>query len=322
MDTWTAHILVVDDSPSVQKMMSGLLSAKGYKVTCAGTGEDALRIFREEEIDLVITDIILPGMSGLNLLKLVKESNPEIDVVIVSGNASSFTAIKALRLGAYDYIVKPVDDEAILYNVVERTLEKQTLTRENRRLINDLSEKNRALQDALERMKIVNMICSLISSTLDIGDILRILVDKAVAQLQAKTGYLLLLDKTADHFSMKVSVGVDHALARTFSLKHDQGISGLVAMSKKPLHLGSTVPPALAQRIREEGSVGHLFSAPGIVSVPLQLNNRVVGVVTISGRTSNKPYTEAEVEFLSALANHAAIALGNAGQVYKLQKKR
>lgn len=320
METSAAHILVVDDSPSAQKMMTGVLQKKGYRITCAATGEEALKKFQGEEFDLVITDIILPGMSGLTLLKLMKESKPDIDVIIISGNASSFTAIKALRLGAYDYIIKPVDDETILYNVVERTLEKRALTRENRRLVSDLSKKNQALQAALEMMKTVNRICTLISSTLDIGDILRMLVESAVEQLQASMGYLLLLDKSGTAFSMKVCVGIDHSHARNFSLRIDQGVSGLVATSNKPLRMGMDVPAPMLQRLQEEDAEGNLFSPPGIVSVPLRINDKVVGVVTISGRSSGVPFTDAEVAFLATLANHAAIALANAGTVYKLKK--
>ncbi|WP_243688216.1 response regulator [Geotalea toluenoxydans] len=108
MASFSPHILVVDDSPSFQKMVCGLLLKKGYRVTCASSGEEAVRLFRAEEFNMVLTDIMLPGMSGLNMLKLAKEMKPETDVVIISSNASSFTAIKALRLGAYDYIVKPL----------------------------------------------------------------------------------------------------------------------------------------------------------------------------------------------------------------------
>lgn len=301
-------------------MMSGLLQPRGYRVSCAPTGEDAIKMFQTKEFDLVMTDIILPGMSGLNLLKLLKESKPETDVVIVSSNASSFTAIKALRLGAYDYIIKPVDEEAILFNVVERTLEKRALSRENRKLVNDLSEKNRALQESLEMMRTVNRLCTIISSSLDIGDILRMLVESAVEQLQARTGYLLLLDKTGKYFSMKVCVGIDHSIARTFTLRHDQGISGLVVASNKPFRLGISPPPPLVQRLAEEDAEGELFSSPGIISVPLRVNEKVVGAVTISGRESDKAFADAEVGFLVTLANHVAIALGTAGSFYRLKK--
>ena len=320
MNNISPHILVVDDSPSFQKMLSNLLLKKGYRVSCAASGEEAIKTFQTDEFNLVLTDIILPGMSGLNMLRLVKEMKPDTDVVIITSNASSFTAIKALRLGAYDYIVKPIDDEAILFNVVARTLEKQALTRENRRLISDLSDKNLALQETLDMMQTLNSVCAIIASTLDIGDILRKLVESAVEQLKAKKGYLLLLDKGGTNFSMKVCVGIDHHLAKTFSLRHDQGISGLVASENRPLRMEADIPEALTLRLLEEDICGDLFSTPGILSVPLLVKERVVGVVNISGRSDGKMFTDTEIDFITTLASYAAIALDNAGIFYRLKK--
>lgn len=320
METLSPHILVVDDSPSFQKMICSMLIKKGYQVTCATTGEEAIKLFQAGDFNMVLTDIMLPGMSGLNILKLTKEMKPEIDVVIITSNASSFTAIKALRLGAYDYIVKPIDDEAVLYNVVARTMEKQLLTKENRRLIGDLSDKNSALEQTLQMMKTLSSVCATIASTTDISDILRKLVESAVAQLRAEKGYLLLLDKTGTKFSMKVCVGIDHTLAKTFSMQKDQGISGLVAANNKPLCIQSDIPSSLTLRLLEEDTCGDLFSTPGILSVPLLVKDRVVGVVNISGRSGGEIFTDAEVEFIITLATYAAIALDNAGTFYRLRK--
>jgi len=318
--TEQAHILVVDDSPTSQTLLAELLEQQGFKVTCSPSGEDALRKLRENSINLVLTDIIMPGMSGLNLLKNIKETQPDIDVVIITSNASSYTAIKALRLGAYDFIVKPIDDEAILYNVVKRALEKQTLTWENRKLIADLSAKNNELEETLDMLKTVNRVCAVISSSLEIGEILRMLVESAVEQLRAKKGYLLLLDKSGKEFSMKICVGIDHNLAKKFRMNCDQGISGLVASENRSLRLGTDMPLAITAKMLEEDFSGELFTTPGILSVPLTIRDRVAGVVNISGRTDGTPFNDAEVQFMTTLAHHAAIALNNAGAFYKLKK--
>jgi ActR/RegA family two-component response regulator len=315
-----SHILVVDDSPSFQQSMARRLTSRGYRVTCSSSGEDAAKKLQSTVFDLVVSDIILPGISGLNLLKLVKEHAPETEVIIVTGNASSFTAIKALRLGAYDYIVKPIDDDAILFNVVERTLEKQALSRENRHLIDSLSDQNRRLEQALSLMKLVNEVSTLIASSLDIGEILSLLVEQAVENLKAEKGYLVLIDRASNRFSMKVSVGIDHTLAKQFGMDCDRGISGLVAKMGEALKLGTDIPLDLTQRMLEEDESGELFSTPGILSVPLRLKDKVVGIVNVSGRINGQPFTEAETEFLSSLANHAAIALNNAGAFYRLRR--
>lgn len=314
------EILIVDDSIAMRQQLASILEKKWSSISCVGSGEEALRLLREKSFDLVLSDVILTGMSGLQLLKMIKEINPGIEVIIVTGNASSYTAIKALRLGAYDFIVKPIDDEAILYNVVERTLEKQALASENQRLISDLSQKNLELHEALEMMKTVNRVCAHIAATHDFGEILRMLVESAVEQMKAKRGYLLLHDRQSDTFYMKVSAGIDHVLARKFSLPIDRGISGVVAAKNRPLRLGTDIPPSITLRMLEEDPNGELYTAPGLISVPLCVREKVVGVVNVSGRDDGKPFTATETDFLSTLAAHAAIAINNAGELYRLQK--
>lgn len=314
------EILIVDDSVAMQKQLANLLQKKNASVTCVGSGEEALKLLHGKSFNLVLSDVILTGMSGLQLLKMIKEINPETEVIIITGNASSYTAIKALRLGAYDFIVKPIDDEAILYNVVERTLEKQALAIENQRLISDLSVKNRELQEALEMMKTVNRVCAHIAETHEIGEILRMLVESAVEQIKATRGYLLLQDKQSDTFYMKVSVGIEQALAKKFNLNVGRGISGLVAAKNRPLRLGNDIPPSITPRMFEEDPNGELYTSPGLLSVPLCIKDKVVGVVNVSGRASGTPFTSTEMDFLSTLATHAAIAINNAGALYRLQK--
>ena len=192
-----ANILVVDDSPTSRAKLTEILEAQGYLVAVAMTAEEAIPLFFDQEFNMVITELMLPGMSGLTLLKIIKERRPECDVVIISSNASSFNTLKSLRQGAYDFIVKPIDDETVLYNVIERSLEKQEQGRKKEHLVTELTEKNKGLHDSLAMMKTVNQICLLLTSTFDIAVILQKLTETAVEHLQAKRGYLLLLDKAA-----------------------------------------------------------------------------------------------------------------------------
>ena len=118
-----ANILIIDDSHSSRTKLTEILEAQGYLVAVATTAEEAVPVFNDQEFDLVITELMLPGMSGLNMMKIIKDKRPDCDVVIISSNASSFNTLKSLRQGAYDFIVKPIDDETVLYNVIERALE-------------------------------------------------------------------------------------------------------------------------------------------------------------------------------------------------------
>jgi len=317
-----ANILVVDDSLSSRAKLTEILEAQGYLVALATSAEEAIPLFTDQVFDLVITELMLPGMSGLNMLKIIKEKRPDCDVVIVSSSASSFNTLKSLRQGAYDFIVKPIDDETVLYNVIERALEKQEQGRKKQHLVTELKAKNKGLHDSLAMMKTVNQICVLLTSTFDIAEILQKLAETAAEHLQAKRGYLLLLDKSGLNLNVKVCTGIDPVSTATFKLAIGKGISGQVVSSGKPVVVGKTSDETFSASIREEDPDGVFLAAPSILSVPLQVNGRVAGAVTISGGCGGKPFTEEHLEFLSMLSRFASIAIENAGVVYNLKKKR
>jgi CheY-like chemotaxis protein len=317
-----ANILIVDDSVTSRTKLTEILEAQGYLIALATTAEDAVTIFFEQEFDLVITELMLPGMSGLNLMKIIKEKRPDCDVVIISSNASSFNTLKSLRQGAYDFIVKPIDDETVLYNVVERALEKQEQGLKKLNLVAELTEKNKGLNDTLAMMKTINQICLLLTSTFDIAVILQKLTETATEHLQAKRGYLLLLDKSGQNLNVKVCTGIDPISTASFRLEVGKGISGQVVSSSKPILVEKTSDEAYAARIVEEDPDGVMLAAPSIISVPLYVKDRNAGAVTISGGSGGNPFTEDHLEFLSMLSRYASIAIENAGVVYNLKKKR
>jgi two-component system, NtrC family, nitrogen regulation response regulator NtrX len=120
----------VDDEPAIQAALRGVLEDEGYRVTAVGTGADALRSFAEEAPDLVFLDIWMPEMDGLETLAELKRLRPDASVVMISGHATIETAVKATRLGAYDFIEKPLSLEKTLVTVA-RALEHRQLAHEN-----------------------------------------------------------------------------------------------------------------------------------------------------------------------------------------------
>jgi transcriptional regulator with GAF, ATPase, and Fis domain len=265
---------------------------------------------------------MLPGMSGLNMMKIVKERLPECDVVIISSNASSFNTLKALRQGAYDFIVKPIDDETVLYNVIERALEKQEQGRKKQLLVTDLTEKNKELNESLAMMKMVNQICVQLTSTFDIAGILQKLTETATEHLHATRGHLLLLDKSGSNLNVKVCTGIDPLATVKFKLAYDTGISGRVVSSGRPILIADMSDENYLPFIMEEDPEGVLLASPSILSVPLEVQGRVAGALTISGGCNGKPFNEEHLEFLSMLSQYASIAIENAGVVYNLKKQR
>jgi len=128
-------ILVVDDEKSIRDSLEGVLGDEGYEVSSAASAEAALKRVRQgQPPDLVLLDIWLPGMDGIEALKELKSSNPDIPVIMISGHGTVETAVRATKLGAYDFLEKPLSLEKVVLTV-EHALERERLRLENRELI-------------------------------------------------------------------------------------------------------------------------------------------------------------------------------------------
>ena len=134
------RILVVDDDESLRRVTQVQLEAEGYTVAIAADGEQALAALDKSPQDLVITDLMMPGMSGIDLLRRIRELYPEVTVILVTAFGSVESAVEAMKLGAYDYITKPVNPDALRLTV-RRALEHIGLQEEVRALRRTLDQK-------------------------------------------------------------------------------------------------------------------------------------------------------------------------------------
>ena len=139
-------ILVAEDDTTVRGVIVEVLGDDGHDVVGVDNAEAALEIFDGDRFGLVITDIVMGGMNGLELLAKVKELAPETVVIVMTSHASLDTATEALRLGAYDYLIKPFDDLDVISAAVNRAMEKIGLMSDNRRLLTDVEKKAFELQ--------------------------------------------------------------------------------------------------------------------------------------------------------------------------------
>jgi DNA-binding NtrC family response regulator len=138
----TARILVVDDEEIVIRSCLRILGDGDYEVEAVQSGWEALRKIDESHYDVVILDIMMPKMDGLEVLQRVKESYPDVEVVMVTGLSQIETAVRAMKLGAFDYLPKPFDPDELKL-VVARALERRQLLQENLNLRNEVSSKYR-----------------------------------------------------------------------------------------------------------------------------------------------------------------------------------
>ena len=142
------RVLVVDDEPTLRTVISQVLRMDGHEVTAAASAEEALASFRAGPFPFVITDVVMAGKSGLDLLREVKRLAPETVVVIMTSHASLETATTALREGAYDFLLKPFDDLFMINAVADRAKDRIQLEARNRLLTQQLQ----AYAEELERL--------------------------------------------------------------------------------------------------------------------------------------------------------------------------
>jgi len=141
------HILIVDDERAIQSALKGVLEDEGYRVSAVGSGADALGLVADEAPELIFLDIWMPGIDGLETLAQLKKVRPDTAVVMISGHGTIETAVKATRLGAYDFIEKPLSLEKTLLTVT-RALEHTRLERENATLRAELDHRGQIIGDS------------------------------------------------------------------------------------------------------------------------------------------------------------------------------
>jgi len=145
-------IIVVEDDKGARVTLCGLLEDAGYEVLGVGIGAKARKAIQAKPFDVVVTDIRLPDVGGMEILELAKEINPDAAVIMMTGYASVETAIDAVNQGAYAYFVKPVNPDE-LKTTIANALRQQRLAQENKRLVDSLQSSNKLLFEANEELK-------------------------------------------------------------------------------------------------------------------------------------------------------------------------
>src|SRR6218665_3307751 len=125
------NILIIDDEKAIRKTLVEILSFEGYKIDEAGDGEEGLKRFKEKNYDVVLCDIKMPKIDGLEFLDKAGETNPDVPIIMISGHGTIETAVEAVKKGAYDYISKPPDLNRLLITI-RNAMEKTTLVTETK----------------------------------------------------------------------------------------------------------------------------------------------------------------------------------------------
>jgi signal transduction histidine kinase/DNA-binding response OmpR family regulator len=309
-----ARILVVDDEQTVADLCQEFLGGEGYELRIARSGEEAIRLLPEVRPDVVLTDINMPGLTGLEVMRYAKEADPEVCVILLTGHASTASAIDALRQGAYDYVTKPFDLEA-LHKIIKSGLAHRRLKVLNRELIEELRRKNEILQhheqELRERVRIATAqmttlyeVGKEISANLELGPRLGVICQKA-AETTGGRGALVFLRRDAEaDYVAAASHGVQgtptNPAAGFVDGEADLGVS------------------ALEQRPIRRSSADHQdpISVPGIPSgvssilaLPMVAEGQVIGMLAVVDKPGG--FSDDDASFLTLFASQSAIAIRN-----------
>lgn len=153
MHNTRAKLLIIDDDEVVRSSVADYLEDSGFCVIQAASGTEGLSLHAEEQPDLVVCDLRMPQMDGLELIRRLTSLDPELPVIVMSGAGVMSDAVEALRLGAADYLIKPLEDLAMLELSVNRALDRSALRQENNRYRERLEQANKELQASLDILK-------------------------------------------------------------------------------------------------------------------------------------------------------------------------
>jgi len=310
------RVLIVDDEKFIRDILADFLGMEGYIVRTAEDGSAALVELGNAHYDLVISDLKMPRMGGIELLDAIGTVAPNALTVIMTGFGTVETAIDAMKRGAYDYVLKPFKVEEVI-RVVQRGLEKQRLSAENLRLREALS---------------LYTVSEAIAASLSLEEVLATVGDTAIHELKGDLVSTWLDDGEGGYFERQrlvqtPSVASVLASATTPSSAETEPPSnaGESAQPRVGAEYGSLAPKAFIDHyaahstLLEQGSKGVRFfgAAPAhalasLVSVPLRMKTRLLGWISVASFTKQKRFNEGHRKLLSIVGSRAAAAIENA----------
>ena len=295
-------ILVVDDEVELKNILVESLTTQGYDVIGYASGQEALEALGETAFDIILTDLMMPQMDGISLLRSSLEIDPHVICIVMTGHGTIQTAVDAMKVGAFDYVLKPFRMTTIL-PLLTRAMNTRRLRLENLQLRETVA---------------IYELCQTIAFTLDQQTIISKLADAALQQTRADEVSILLPTSSGEELYVAAVRGESRQRLLGERIPLEESISGWVARQREPLILSGEVSD---DRFRP------LWPHPEIrssISVPMQVANKLVGTININALDRRRPFTLGQMKALTILSSTAAAALESASlyaQVLKAEEK-
>ncbi|EQB63510.1 MAG: hypothetical protein RBG1_1C00001G1089 [candidate division Zixibacteria bacterium RBG-1] len=276
-------ILVVDDEKSVLDLISSMLSEEPFSLEVASNAAQAFRILESQSLNMVITDLMIGKESGVDVLKKAKELQPNIVAILMTGQPSIENVVTVLKLGAFDYVVKPFTEE-ILKATIYSGLQKQKLFRENIHLKEQLS---------------LYKISTAMGSTSDVSQILDMVLTTALREFEADTASILLLDEKSGKLILKASRGIpDYNITKSLWDLEDK-LSTMVINEAQP------------KIFNQKNLKGPDKKINSFISHPLLAKGKVIGVLNLIRSEKLNPFSSGQMQTMGIIASKASTILEN-----------
>jgi len=305
-------VLVIEDNRDMRAFLrNAVLEPDGYQVLLAHDGKVGLEHILEDVPDLILMDLHLPRISGLELMSLLHQKGYQIPTIVISAYGSEDSILQAFRLGAKDFLQKPFATDEVRV-AIENALKEERLRREKENLTKALALANRRLQQQVQHWMSLHDLAQAITSTLDEPEIFRRVMGNVNKILQVEAGSLLLLEPDKEELQFAVTLQGDAVQFSDFSIKVGQGIAGWVAQHGEPL-----LVPDVENDPRFYKKVDHAtgFQSRAILCVPLKAKEHTIGVLEVINKLSgpeSPSFTRGDMELLKMMASWVSVAVENA----------
>ncbi len=329
------RVLIIDDEPLIRHAMADYLAECEYQTATASDGAEGLARARAESFDIVLVDLRMPRVDGLEVIAHLKAEQPALPVVVVSGTGVLGDAIEAMRRGAWDYITKPIHDMDEVAVVIERVVDKARLIAERDRYQRELEQLNRSLEAEVARqteglrvqnreLAALNRVSYAISGPLDLDTMLNRALDAALVALEADGGAVRLLNSATHQLVLAATRGVPDAYrAAAPAIPLGEGLIGQVAQSGYPQieHNLADDPwiASLAYSSEQKDGFRSYLCVPLRAWDEAETKHPIVGTLGILSRTKRR-FEPHEVELLSAIGNQIGVAVARTQYAADLEK--
>jgi DNA-binding response OmpR family regulator/putative methionine-R-sulfoxide reductase with GAF domain len=312
-------VLVIEGEDATRHLLHDMLEGRGFDVVTARSAEDGCALLEQRTPAMALLDTVPRDMSGIDLLEKIRTSAPDAEIVMLTSRATVEMALAAIRKGAFDFLLKPLEDPARVLITVDRALERRSLTLRNRALLDELGQQQRELSSAVTRLSSLIEAGRTMGEFLALGDLLDFFIALVAKELNVERASLMLVDRDSMQLRIAASRGLDSVDPAEVRVGLGEGVAGSVAETGRACLVQD------ADRLSggpgpNPGLSGSFMSAPILLSVPIKACEQVLGVINVTNRRSGEPFDEDDLHYLSGLAGQLAVAVDRASRFEETAK--